>query len=99
MTTVFIISAPSGSGKSTLTHRLIRETRNLRFSISYTTRAPRGQEQDGKDYFFITPEDFEARLAKGEFLEHAKVFDNYYGTHVGELERAAEEGVDLIPRH
>jgi guanylate kinase len=96
MTTVFIISAPSGSGKSTLTHRLINELANLRFSISYTTRAPRGQEQDGKDYFFITPEDFEARLAKGEFLEHAKVFDNYYGTHVGELERAAEEGVDLI---
>jgi guanylate kinase len=96
MTTVFIISAPSGSGKSTLTHRLINELANLRFSISYTTRAPRGQEQDGKDYFFITPEDFEARLAKGEFLEHAKVFDNYYGTHVGELERAAGEGVDLI---
>src|SRR5277367_6834166 len=96
MTTVFIISAPSGSGKSTLTHRLINELPNLRFSISYTTRAPRGQEQDGKDYFFITPADFEARLANGEFLEHAKVFDNYYGTHVGELERAAGEGVDLI---
>lgn len=96
MTTVFIISAPSGSGKSTLTHRLIAELPNLRFSISYTTRAPRGQEQDGKDYFFITPADFEARLANGEFLEHAKVFDNYYGTHIGELERAAAEGVDLI---
>ena len=96
MTTVFIISAPSGSGKSTLTHRLLHEIPNLRFSISYTTRAPRGQEQDGKDYFFITQMDFEERLARGEFLEHAKVFDNYYGTHVGELERAAAEGVDLI---
>jgi guanylate kinase len=96
MTTVFIISAPSGSGKSTLTHRLIKELPNLRFSISYTTRAPRGQEQDGKDYFFIAPQDFEARIAKGEFLEFAKVFGNYYGTHVGELERAAAEGVDLI---
>ena len=96
MTTVFIISAPSGSGKSTLTHRLLREVSNLRFSISYTTRALRGQEQHGKDYFFIEPADFEARIAKGEFLEYAKVFDHYYGTHIGELERAADEGVDLI---
>ena len=96
MTTVFIISAPSGSGKSTLTHRLVNEAPNLRFSISYTTRAPRGQEQDGKDYFFISPADFESRIANGEFLEYAKVFDNYYGTHIGELESAAAEGVDLI---
>jgi guanylate kinase len=96
MTTVFIISAPSGSGKSTLTHRLLQDVPSLRFSISYTTRAPRGQEQDGKDYFFISTADFEARLAKGEFLEHATVFGNYYGTHIGELERAADEGVDLI---
>jgi guanylate kinase len=96
MTTVFIISAPSGSGKSTLTHRLIAEIPNLRFSISYTTRALRGQECDGKDYFFISGDEFETRIAKGEFLEHAKVFGNYYGTHIGELERAAAEGVDLI---
>jgi len=96
MTTVFIISAPSGSGKSTLTHRLVNDVPNLRFSISYTTRAPRGQERDGKDYFFISPADFESRIAKGEFLEYAKVFDNYYGTHMGELESAAAEGVDLI---
>jgi guanylate kinase len=96
MTTVFIISAPSGSGKSTLTHRLLAEVPNLRFSISYTTRAPRGQEINGKEYFFISTEDFEARIAKGEFLEFAEVFGNYYGTHVGELERAASEGFDLI---
>src|SRR5271168_1795484 len=96
MTTVFIISAPSGSGKSTLTHRLIAEIPNLRFSISYTTRAPRGQECDGKEYFFISTAEFEMRLAKGEFLEHAEVFGNYYGTHASELERAAAEGVDLI---
>ena len=96
MTTVFIISAPSGSGKSTLTHRLVQEIPNLRFSISYTTRPPRGQEQNAKDYFFISPSDFEIRIAKGEFLEYACVFDNYYGTHIGELERAAQEGVDLI---
>jgi guanylate kinase len=96
MTTVFIISAPSGSGKSTLTHRLVQEVPNLRFSISYTTRAPRGRECDGKDYFFISTADFEARIAKGEFLEYAKVFGNYYGTHASELERAQAENVDLI---
>jgi guanylate kinase len=96
MTTVFIISAPSGSGKSTLTHRLLNETPNLRFSISYTTRAPRGQECDGKDYFFISREEFEERVAKGEFLEHATVFGNYYGTHISELDRAAAQDVDLI---
>ena len=96
MTTVFIISAPSGSGKSTLTHRLVQEVPNLRFSISYTTRAPRGQECDGKDYFFISTDDFETRIARGEFLEYAKVFGNYYGTHASELERAQAENVDLI---
>lgn len=96
MTTVFIISAPSGSGKSTLTHRLLAEIPNLRFSISYTTRAPRGQEMDGKDYFFITRDEFEQRIARGEFLEHAQVFGHYYGTHISELDRAAAENVDLI---
>jgi len=96
MTTVFIISAPSGSGKSTLTHRLLAEIPNLRFSISYTTRSPRGQESNGKEYFFIATEEFEQRIKEGEFLEYAKVFGNYYGTHIGELTRAAAENVDLI---
>ncbi len=96
MTTVFIISAPSGSGKSTLTHRLLAETPNLRFSISYTTRAPRGTEVHGKEYFFITREEFEKRIKMGEFLEFAEVFGNYYGTHISELDRADLEGVDLI---
>jgi len=93
---VFIISAPSGSGKSTLTRELLRLSPNLRFSISYTTRAPRGQEREGQDYFFVTREEFERRLANGEFLEHADVFGNYYGTHSDELDRAAAEGVDLV---
>jgi guanylate kinase len=96
VTTVFIISAPSGSGKSTLTHRLVQEIPALRFSISYTTRPPRGKECNGKDYFFISRDEFEQRVSKGEFLEHAEVFGNYYGTHASELERAAAEGVDLI---
>jgi guanylate kinase len=96
MTTVFIISAPSGSGKSTLTRELLARMPCLRFSVSYTTRPPRGQERDGHDYFFISREEFEKRIAKGEFLEHAEVFGNYYGTHASELDRAAAEGVDLV---
>jgi len=96
MTTVFIISAPSGSGKSTLTRQLIERVPKLRFSVSYTTRAPRGQERNGQEYFFISRDEFEERLLKGEFLEHAEVFGHYYGTHASELDRAAAEGVDLV---
>jgi guanylate kinase len=96
MTTVFIISAPSGSGKSTLVHELMQRVAGLRFSVSYTTRPPRGQEQDGRDYFFITREDFQARAAKGEFLESAEVFGHYYGTHQSDLDRAEADGCDLV---
>ncbi len=96
MSCVFIISAPSGSGKSTLVNRLMASDKNLIFSVSYTTRAPRGHEKDGQAYNFITREDFEARIAKGEFLEHALVFGNYYGTHRGILERGRSEGKDVV---
>jgi|SRR5665213_154622 len=96
MTTVFIISAPSGSGKSTLTAGLLRAVPNLRFSVSYTTRAARGDEKDGEAYFFITRQEFERRVGQGEFLEFAEVFGNYYGTHISELERAARDGYDLM---
>ncbi len=96
MTTVFIISAPSGSGKSTLVSRLFQQVPALRFSVSYTTREPRGAEQEGKDYHFISREEFEERLHRGEFLEHAQVFGNYYGTHSGILESARQAGEDLV---
>jgi guanylate kinase len=96
MTTVFIISAPSGSGKSTLVTQLIKAVPALRFSVSYTTRAPRGQERNGLDYFFVSRDEFESRIQSGEFLEWAQVFGNYYGTHQSELDRAAAEGVDLV---
>ncbi len=96
MTTVFIISAPSGSGKSTLVGRLFQQIPKLRFSVSYTTRKPRGAEQNGVDYFFISREEFETRLERGEFLEHAEVFGNYYGTHRGILEEAQSTGTDLV---
>jgi guanylate kinase len=96
MTTVCIISAPSGSGKSTLVGRLLRNVRNLTFSVSYTTRARRGLEQDGTSYCFISREEFEKRIERGEFLEWACVFGNYYGTHVSSLERARAAGKDLV---
>jgi guanylate kinase len=96
MTTVFIISAPSGSGKSTLVSRLMSEVRGLTFSVSYTTRQPRGSEVDGEAYRFISRPEFEARLAQNEFLEHANVFGNYYGTHISTLEDAKNKEVDLV---
>jgi guanylate kinase len=94
--TVFIISAPSGSGKSTLVSRLLLEVPLLTFSVSYTTRAPRGAEQNGESYFFTTRADFEARVANDEFLEYADVFGNYYGTHMGVLETASQMCCDLV---
>ncbi len=96
MTTVFIISAPSGSGKSTLVSRLLNQVSGLMFSVSYTTRKPRGHEIDGQNYHFISREQFEARLANQEFLEWAEVFGNYYGTHRGILETAQDRGLDLV---
>ncbi len=96
MTTVFIISAPSGSGKSTLVSRLLREVGNLTFSVSYTTRRPRGDEVDGGAYRFIGRGEFEERIARGEFLEFAEVFGHYYGTHSSALEIARKEGKDLV---
>jgi len=94
--TVFIISAPSGSGKSTLVHRLLASVPNLVFSISYTTRQPRPTETNGVDYIFISRKDFEERLARGEFLEHAEVFGNYYGTNRETFESATHQGKDLV---
>jgi len=96
MTCVFIISTPSGSGKSTLVHRLLESVDGLLFSISYTTREPRGAEADGHDYVFISREEFELRLKHNEFLEWATVFGNYYGTHQNNYERAVAEGRDLL---
>lgn len=96
MTSVFIISAPSGSGKSTLVHRLLKTVPNLVFSISYTTRPPRPGEVHGVDYKFISRKEFEARLENQEFLEHAEVFGNYYGTHREEFDNAVHQRKDLV---
>ena len=96
MSIVYIISAPSGSGKSTLVNELRKSVANLEFSISYTTRPPRGSEQDGHEYFFITRDEFERLLKRGEFLEYADVFGNYYGTARRFLDGARERGADLL---
>lgn len=93
---VFIISAPSGSGKTTLTNELRRIVPNLEFSISYTTRAPRGSEQNGREYFFVSRAEFQKMIARGEFLEHAEVFGNYYGTARRFLADATAKGKDLL---
>lgn len=96
MSALFIISAPSGSGKSTLVTGLMQSLPGLRFSISYTTRAPRGNERHGESYYFTDREHFENMIVRGEFLEHAEVFGNYYGTHRSEMDYARAEGQDLV---
>ena len=96
MTNVFIISAPSGSGKSTLVKELREKVPDLEFSISYTTRKPRGDEQNAREYYFVTREQFEDMIRKDEFLEHANVFGNYYGTARRFLRKAEEQGKDLL---
>ena len=93
---LFIISAPSGSGKSTLVSQLRTLVEGLDFSISYTTRAPRGSETDGREYHFTTRADFERMIAAGDFLEWAEVFGNYYGTAVSTLDHARVAGKDLL---
>jgi len=96
MTIVYIISAPSGSGKSTLVNELRKTVSNLDFSVSYTTRPPRGSEQNGHEYSFISREEFERLLAENAFLEHAEVFCNYYGTARRFLEEARQRSHDLL---
>ena len=96
MTIVYIISAPSGSGKSTLVNELRKTVSDLDFSVSYTTRPPRGSEHNGHEYFFISREEFERLLAEDALLEHADVFGNYYGTARRFLDEARKRGHDLL---
>ncbi len=96
MTNVYIISAPSGSGKSTLVNSIRKIIPGLDFSISYTTRKPRGDEQNGREYFFVQRDEFEQMLRKDEFLEHAEVFGNCYGTARRFLREAEQRCHDLL---
>jgi guanylate kinase len=93
---LFIISAPSGSGKSTLVSQMRSLVEDLRFSVSYTTRSPRGSEQEGREYHFTSRAEFERMIGRAEFLEWATVFGEYYGTSAGSLQDARAAGKDLL---
>ncbi len=93
---LFIISAPSGAGKTSVVKRLIQDLDNLRVSISHTTRDKRPGEIEGEDYFFVSVEQFRTLLAHDGFIEHAQVFDNFYGTSRSHLEHLLRQGIDVI---
>lgn len=94
---LIIFSAPSGSGKSTIIQSLLNRDLNLSFSISATSRAPRGTEKNGVEYYFISPEEFRQRIANGEFLEYEEVYaGKYYGTLKSEVERILNSGRNVI---
>jgi len=93
---LFIVSAPSGTGKTTLVERLVQILPNLRMSRSYTSRTTRDGERDGVDYNFISRDDFQARIARNEFLEWADVFGNYYGTGAADVERLLADEQDVV---
>lgn len=93
---MFVITAPSGAGKTTLVHGLMEANKNLRFSISYTTREPRATEVHEKDYFFVSNDAFQVMVDAGDFLEHARVFDYHYGTSKTQVEGLLNEGYSVI---
>jgi guanylate kinase len=93
---LYVVSAPSGAGKTSLVKALMEREPELRFSVSYTTRAPRANEVEGRDYHFITPDEFRRMVERGEFLEHAQVFDNFYGTARATVREALAAGKLLL---
>lgn len=94
---LIIFSAPSGSGKSTIINHLLKKELGLTFSISATSRAPRGDEKHGIEYYFHTPEEFKEKIEKGEFLEYEEVYANcFYGTLKAEVDRILNEGKNVI---
>lgn len=93
---MIVLSSPSGAGKSTLTRALLKENKDMTMSVSATTRRPRPGEIDGQDYFFVEKEEFSSMIDEAQFLEHAKVFDNFYGTPRGPVEAALEDAQDVI---
>ena len=93
---LFVVSAPSGCGKTTLCNKLLKDMPRLLRSVSFTTRVPRKGEQNGVDYHFVSVKKFNTLLKKGKFVEHAKVFDNLYGTPIGPLKRALKNNKDIL---
>ncbi len=93
---LFVVSSPSGGGKGTLIQRVLNKVANLSYSVSFTTRAPRSGEENGREYFFVTPEQFEQMVAANEFLEWANVHGKLYGTNRNQVFREISEGRDII---
>src|SRR5262249_8775825 len=94
--TLFIITSPSGGGKGTLIRRVLQNQAKIRYSVSFTTRAMRVGEENGKDYFFVSQSEFENLIADGKLLEHAQVHGNLYGTSIEQVERETAAGCDII---
>ena len=93
---IIILSSPSGAGKSSLAKALLEIDNNLRLSISATTRKPRPNEQDGVNYYFKTKSEFEELVKQNQFLEHAKIYNNYYGTPKKHVENLLNQGLDVL---
>lgn len=93
---LIVVSSPSGGGKGTLIDRVLKTVPGVSYSVSYTTRAPRGTEQDGREYFFVSTDAFERMIYRGEFLEWANVYDYLYGTNQAQVERELAAGHDII---
>ena len=93
---LFVISAPSGTGKTTILKKVMARLPGLNFSVSHTTRKPRADEQNGRDYFFVERSIFEQMIAKEQFIEWARVHDNYYGTSIAAVSERLGEGEDII---
>src|SRR3546814_4920717 len=93
---MLVLSSPSGAGKTTISRQLLDRDENLIMSVSVTTRPMRPGEVEGRDYFFVTPERYHEMVLNGELLEHAKVFDHYYGTPRGPVEEALSQGRDVL---
>ena len=93
---LFVVAAPSGAGKSTLVKALLQHEPQLAVSVSHTTRAPRGQEQDGREYHFVTPAVFQQMVDDGQFFEHAHVHGNWYGTSRRSVESLLAQGKDVV---
>ena len=91
-----VLSSPSGAGKTTITKKLSQKYPNIKISISHTTRKPRSNEIDGVDYHFVSQEEFEKLIKKNNFYEHAKIFDNYYGTSKNSVNKLHQENYDVV---
>ena len=93
---MFILSSPSGAGKTTLTKKIVKNNKNFEISISFTTRKPRPNEINGKDYHFVEKDDFNNLVKENNFFEHASIFDNYYGTHKKTVLELISKGKDVL---